>query len=250
MGAEETMKKKIVGIIILMFLTTSVVSAATVPMKQIRPPDVSVNLLPEPVLFDWGVDQEQTENCGHGIALTAPWTYAQSFTPTKEKLTAVRLHIFKYGTPPTAHLTVSIRDNLTQGNLATKTIDMSKVTIDISGKWVLFDFEDISVTPGGQYFIVCSGDIGNDTNAYCWFYNNEDTYSGGEAWIKPDDSSPWSNFTHGGFNPDDFCFKTYFKKPLDISASTRSEHLLHSWLISLWGRFPSALPMLRHLTGY
>jgi hypothetical protein len=244
------MKKKFVALVLLMFLMTSMVSAATVTIKQIRQPAVSVALVSDPVLFDWGVDQEQTENCGHGIVLTAPLAYAQSFTPTKEKLTAVRLHIFRYGSPPAARLTVSIRDNLTQGNLATKTIDTSKVSIESSGKWVLFDFEDISVTPGNLYFIVCSGDLGNSTNAYCWFYNNEDTYPGGEAWIKPDDASIWTNFTHGGFNPDDFCFKTYFRRPLDISAPTYNVHLLSSWLCSLWERFPDVFPMLRYLMRY
>ena len=214
-----------------------------------NPTEASETVLYHPILLNWGVDQEQTDNCGHGLILTSPWTYAQSFTPTKEKLTAVRLYIFKYGAPQDIQVTISIRDNLTHGDLATKTIDTGEVTIKSTGTWTLFDFEDISVTPGTIYFIVCSGNLGDDTNAYCWFYNNEDTYIGGEAWIKPDQDSIWTNFSHGGFNPDEFCFKTYFKKPLDISTSTTNENLVNPWFLSILERFPNAFPILRHLLG-
>jgi hypothetical protein len=211
---RKYMKKKLVGIFLLMLMTTPVISAFSIRDSvtiQEKPFDTTRY---QPILLNWGVDQEQIENCGHGIILAHPLTYAQSFTPTKEKLTAVRLHIFRYGAPPEiTQITVSIRDNLTNPDLATKTIDTSEITFKETGTWVLFNFQDISVTPGNTYFIVCSGNNGDENNAYCWFYNNENTYSGGQAWIKPDEYSIWTNFTHGGFNPDDFCFKTYFRKP-------------------------------------
>jgi hypothetical protein len=241
-----------------MLVTTTVVSATTTNVKETTQTIASEAVLYQPTLFNWGVDQEQTENCGHGITLTTPWTYAQSFTPTKEKLTAVRLYIFKYGNPPEpVHITVTIRDNLTQADLTTKTIDTSNVSIGIGNKakWVLFDFEDITLTPGSKYFIVCSGDAGDDTNAYCWFYNNEDTYIRGEAWIKPDENSVWTNFSHGGFNPDDFCFKTYFRKPFGGSIANTNEVALQSSytrpMLLFWEqfieRFPNASLILRHL---
>lgn len=231
------MRKKSIGILILMLMTAPLVSATTTNLTEIQT-KASQTVLFQPILLNWGVDQEQTENCGHGIILTIPWTYAQRFTPAKEKLTAVRLHIFKYGAPPGVQITVSIRENLTSSNLATKTIDASDITIESTGTWVLFDFEDITVTPGSTYFIVCSGSAGDETNAYCWFYNNEDTYSGGEAWIKPDEVSVWTNFTHGGFNPDDFCFKTYFRKPFGGSIWSWEQFIK---------RFPTVLPELKNL---
>jgi hypothetical protein len=113
----------------------------------------------EPIIFDWGVDQKNTQHSGFGITLHPPQSHAQSFTPTKDKLTAVSLYLFKGITPPEpVHITVSIRDNLTGSNLVTKTINTSVVTITKSPQWVLFDFEDISITPEITYYIVCSVD--------------------------------------------------------------------------------------------
>jgi hypothetical protein len=160
---EENMKKKFVGIVVLMLVATTVVSATNINVKETIQTKASGAILycnntivdSQSTLFEWGVDQEQTDNCGHGIALTPPGIYAQSFTPTKDKLTAVRLYIFKYGSPPEpVHITVSIRDNLTQADLTTKTIDTSTVSIGIGkkAKWVLFDFDDITLTPGQYIF--------------------------------------------------------------------------------------------------
>lgn len=91
------MKRKIVALVVLMLVATSVVSATNINVKKSN--NVSVNSEPyEPGLFEWGVDQKQTKTSGYGITLIPPETNAQSFTPTKDKLTAVRLYIFKAGT--------------------------------------------------------------------------------------------------------------------------------------------------------
>lgn len=252
------MKSKLGGIIVLMLVTTTIASATNISTQQTIQTKASnavwscdnIIVDSQPTLFDRGVDQQQTENCGHGIILTPPWTYAQSFTPTKEKLTAVRLYLFKYGAPPEpVIITVAIRDNLTHADLATTTVDTSVVSIGIGtkAKWVLFDFDDITVTPGSKYFIVCSGSAGSNTNAYCWFYNNVDTYPRGEAWIKPDNNTVWAPVPHGGYNPDDFCFKTYFLKPFGGSAPTINGKLMSPWLLSLLERFPDSFSIMRHL---
>lgn len=240
------MKRKIISSLLLILIATTTVSAtlsnqdtiaSNILEKAVSFSDRTIQY--RPTLLEWGVDQQQTENCGHGIILTPPWTFAQSFTPAQEKLTAVRLRIFKSGAPPAVvHITVSIRDNLTGSDLTTKTIDTSVVRIP-KDNWILFDFPDIVLTPGETYFILCSGDGGNDTNAWCWFYDNEDVYLNGEAWVKPDDYSTWSNFTHGGFNPDDFCFKTYFRKPLGGSIPINVEYGGNLWVMFLLERFPS-----------
>jgi hypothetical protein len=252
------MKGNIITSFLLITLLTTTVTATSITPQNTLSLNISENTalfstrIPQyhPTLFDWGVDQQHTENCGHGIILTPPWTFAQSFIPTKNKLTAVRLHIFKYGTPPAVvHLTVSIRDNLTGSDLTSKTIDTSLANIP-KNNWILFDFQDIPLTPGDTYYILCSGDGGNDTNAWCWFYNNEDTYTNGEAWVKPDEYSLWSNFTHGGFNPDDFCFKTYFRKPFGGSVPLQYENPINPLILSLHERFPHAFPILRHTRGY
>ena len=220
------MKKKIVAIVILMLVATTVVSATNINVKETIQTKASGDVLYcnnkietfQPALFDWwNVDQKQTHQDSAGMQLRPPSTCAQGFTPTKDKLTAVSLYIFKHGTPPDpVQITVSIRDNLTGPDLATKTIDTSVVTID-KYKWVLFDFEDISITPDNPYFIICSGNAGDNTNVYCWFFSDNDIYSRGEAWYKATETADWITLKDAGFGAD-FCFKTYFRKPLDISV--------------------------------
>jgi len=252
------MKEKIVALVVLMLVATSVVSATNLGKTNRQTAGFGVSTcagntikLSEPTAFDWGVDQKQTTSSGYGITLIPPETNAQSFTPTKDKLTAVSLRIFKHATPPEpVHITVSIRDNLTGPDLATKTIDTSKVTIKSSGSWVLFDFEDIATTPGVKYYIVCSGDAGDATNAYCWIYSANDTYAGGEAWYKATAGSSWIKWPTGPQNPADFCFKTYFRKPITGSIPFINENLVTPQFLTLFERFPHAFPILRHLLGY
>jgi len=204
----------------------------------------------EPTLFDWGVDQENTHNSGLGITLHPPEKHAQGFTPTKDKLTAVSLYLFQGVTPPDpVHISVSIRDGLNGTDLVTKTISTSEVAISKTGQWVLFDFDDISITPQKPYFIVCSVDAGSTSNAYCWLFANNDTYSGGRAWFQDNATAPWTWWPSGSMYPVDFCFKTYFRKPLDSPALKDSTCLFIPWLGSILKQFPVAFPRLRYLVG-
>ena len=246
------MKHKFVGLVIFMLVATTVVSATNINVKENSQTIASGvgDMLPYIPGLNWGVDQKQTWTDHYGMILMSPTSFAQSFTPTKDTLTAVSIAMFKHGTPPEPVLiTVSIRDNLTGSDLATKTIDTSVITIGKNGKWVLFDFEDISITPDSSYFIVCSGNASNATNAHCWFYSNNSTYTRGAAWIKFDDYSGWMTLNETGYGAD-FCFKTYFRKPLDISVPINNEYLVNPGLLSILERFPHALPILRQLMEY
>jgi hypothetical protein len=219
---NKSMKNKIVGIVILMLVATTVASATNINVKKDIYTVASGGVLPNVPGLNWGVDQKQTWTDNYGMILMPPSSFAQSFTPTKDKLTAVSIAMFKYGTPPEpVHITVSIRDNLTGLDLVNKTIDTSVVTIGNKAKWVLFDFEDITVTPDSTYFIICSGNAGDDTNGYCWLFSNNDTYTNGEAWMKV---TNWGTLEHAGYGAD-FCFKTYFRKPLDSSVSTNDVNI-------------------------
>ncbi len=246
------MKQKFIEIVIFMLLTTTMVSAINI--KEIQN-DQTIqsddgNTLPYIPGLNWGVDQKQTWTDRYGMIFMSPTAFAQSFTPTKETLTAVARAIFKHGTPikPT-QITVSIRKNLTDSDLTTKTINTSSLNIDKYGKWVIFDFEDLSITPGTPYFIICSGNGDNATNAYCWFYSNNSTYDPGQAWIKYDNYSGWITLKEIGYGAD-FCFKTYFKKPLDSPIAINNENLLNLKVFSLFTRYPLAFPLLRNLLGY
>jgi len=225
------MKRKIVGIAVLMLVATAVVSATNINIKENN--NKIVNSGPyESTLFGWwGVDQKQTHQDGAGfwIVPIQTQTMAQSFTPTKDKLTAVSLYIFKYNaTPDPVLITVSIRDNLTGSDLATKIIDTSVVTIINKGSWVLVDFEDISITPGSTYFIVCSGNKNFTTGVYCWFFAYNNTYIKGEGWIKQGETADWVTLNDFGYQEADMCFKTYFRKPLDISSVPQNNKMMQS----------------------
>ena len=234
------MRNKIIGIVVLMLVATTVVSATNINVNETYQ---TKSILPG---LNYGVDQKQDWLDGYGLSLNPPYAQAQSFTPTKNTLTAVSLALFKYGTPSEpVEITVLIRESLTGSNLATKTIDTSVVTIS-KARWVLFDFEDISVTPGSKYFIICSGNGGNDTNAYCWGYTTErDKYANGDAWGKDNETSNWYMYMGNALEPDDFCFKTYYKKPI-----SSNENLINPVFYFILERAPNTFPLLRQLMGY
>ncbi len=228
MEGGKNMKKKIVGIVVFMLVATTVASATTINVNETNQTNTSREMTSlsntlngyQPTPLNWGVDQKQTHTDGSGLTLYPPEINAQSFTPVKDKLTAVSLWLFKYASPPEPNLiTVVIRDNLTGPDLATKTIDTSVVTIASKGTWVVFDFDDIAVTPETTYYIVCTGTAGDPGNAYCWLFSANDTYTRGEAWYKANANYPW-NINHA---IGDFCFKTYFRRPLGESVSTNNE---------------------------
>jgi hypothetical protein len=249
------MKKKIVGMVVLMLVATAVVSATDINVKKDNRTATSMDVLscnnkidtylPQPEIpgLNWGVDQKQTSHVGYGWTLIQPYSYAQSFTPTKDKLTAISIGLFKAGSPPEpVEFTVSIRDNLSGPDLVTTTKDTTEDPID-SAEWILFDFGDISITPGSIYYIVVSGNGGNNTNAYCWLFSAIDLYPQGNLWTN--ETGHW--VTNSRL---DFCFKTYFRKPLDIPVLKNNENLINPWFLSIAERFPNAFPILRHLMGY
>jgi hypothetical protein len=250
---NKSMKNKIVGIVILMLVATTVASATNINVKKDIYTVASGGVLPNVPGLNWGVDQKQTWNDKYGMTIYPSLSFAQSFTPTKEKLTAVSVAMFKYGTPPEpVEITVSIRDNLAGSDLATKTIDTSVDPIGTKPVWILFDFEDISINPGSTYYIVVSANAGNNTDSYCWSYSSvNDKYTTGEAWIQT--TLGWNTLkqVEPNTHPNtDFCFKTYFRKPLDISVPINNENPINPWLHSILERFPNSFPILRHLLGF
>jgi hypothetical protein len=204
----------------------------------------------EPTSFDWGVDQKNTQNSGLGITLHPPEKHAQGFTPTKDKLTAVSLYLFQGVTPPDpVHITVTIRDNLTGSDMTGITLNTSKLGISKTGQWVLFDFGDISTTPGKMYYIVCSVDAGSPSHAYCWLFANNDTYPGGKAWFQDNASAPWNWWPSGSMYPVDFCFKTYFRKPITSPVLVQGEHHQPLWLSWILQRFTAVFTKSQHFPG-
>jgi len=112
------------------------------------------------------LDQQQKYHSGYLIS----GTYAQSFRPTLEILTRVKLWLIKGG----GGLTISIRQNLLGEDLTSLYLLESEI---ISREWTEFDFPDIVVIPEQTYYIVYEPDY----KCY-WEIHSRDPYERGFAW--------------------------------------------------------------------
>jgi hypothetical protein len=156
------------------------------------------------------IDQQQLTDCGWGVSVYSRHWEAQSFTPTLETLTKVRVHFFKsaYHVPSGINLTVHIRSSLTGDDLAILSKDASEIPQE--SRWVEFDFPDITVIPGNTYYIICEANGGTSLENYCWLFDKNNVYKGGDAWKSNDSGATWSLREDP---PDwvglDYCFITY-----------------------------------------
>ena len=133
---------------------------------------------------------------------------------------------FKFNEPPIdTTITVHIRDGLNGFDIATASIDADSWKFKQNkGKWALFDFDDIEVTPEESYYIVCTADKGsfdpedgNNTHTYCWFFDVGNKYNRGIAFQYNDTSQTWDNLEDPWNDPEyteiDFAFITYYQEP-------------------------------------
>ncbi len=116
-----------------------------------------------------GLDQKQTD-VNDEIILIEPSAggimvydkVAQSFIPSLDKLSRIKLMIQKEGNPN--EINVAIRNNLNGNNLTI--ISKPSEEIPDEAEQVEFDFSDIDVVPGNTYYIVISSDGGDLYNHY------------------------------------------------------------------------------------
>jgi hypothetical protein len=191
-----------------------------------------------------GSDQTQISTVGVGFSLFD--MYAQEFRPSRETLTAVALWLFNHYSPKGTTITVSIRDNLRGTDLTTKSIKVTSFNIKGSGSWVLFDFDDINVIPGEQYYILCVADKGYINRTYNWFFDIDDKYSRGVGWLFNESEDKWIELANPWnstfFKNYDFCFITYYQEP-KYKANINPFNMLIYWLIE-W------LPFLESFIQY
>jgi len=225
---EVKMKTKIICILIITILITTALPTLGVKLSQ-------TEYEKPPALQNGGVDQEQTTHSGYGMVLSPPEINAQSFKPTKENLTNVQLWIFKYSNPPAGvEITVSIRDDLEGADLTTATVNADDVGIKRDGTWVMFDINDIIVTPEETYYIVCyASDGGIEGNCYCWFFGFDNPYTRGDGWMFNNTAGKWITLWEWlDFDPEypepDFCFKTYHKISRDKTINKSLQQFLQS----------------------
>lgn len=114
---------------------------------------------------------------------------AQSFIPSANILTKVKLNVQKlpYGTD--TPLIVSIKENLSGDDLTSVSVP-ANYFLGGSHAIVEFDFDDVSVTPGKTYYIVCKTYGESWSGIYRLMVNHSDTYGGGELYMCYG-SDPW-----------------------------------------------------------
>ncbi len=152
------------------------------------------------------LDQQQIYYSNGCWAVEAPCVLAQSFRPTLNVLTRVRLYGWRNELPPN-NLIVSIRNIYSGKDLTSVIIDNSDIP-KFYPDWFYADFPDINVVPESTYYIVCTTTSGVFRDPFFWWcYANgessDDLYNRGDMWLRC--SCPgWSKQELS-----DFCFKTY-----------------------------------------
>ena len=237
--------KKIISLVVVGVLLLGVLSAsATIGRRNKILLNAGGNEISSASAYQDELDQfqlDQTE--GYGIPVGAVHIpdppinlnvqVAQSFIPTKKILTRAELLVGKNFTASHPYV-LAIREELTEENIVEINVNPDQfVTENFS--WLEFDFEDIFVTVGQIYYIVCYTENITD-NWYAWAANNiSESYQDGCAWVSIDDGNTWTNDSyeaqnnelkryHGAQiigrddNSSDMCFKTY-----GIEATTELE---------------------------
>ena len=158
------------------------------------------------------LDQQQTTQETSAV-LSGTYSWAQSFKPTLGTLTRIELFLSKWGEQEHDDIQVHIRKSLTGSNLASGSIAPYQVktgTFD----WIEVDFEDITVTSGLTYYIICETTGGYPADpdySYSWGCSESDVYSDGDGWLGTGGSwNKWSPLM-------DMCFKTYGILSLEIT---------------------------------
>ena len=184
-----------------------------------------------------GKDQQQNK---HGIRGYGAWhgiQLAQSFKPSMNTLTKVSLLLFKYGEPK--GLWVSIRNDLNDSDLTTAYISGDEISNKVLGIWYEFNFPEIDVIPGENYYIICSLEGRISGSAIFWVYGNNNPYSDGQPWYNY--NWTWEEFNIPDTNNADFCFKTYHAKSKTKAINTP--------FLTFLENHPNLFPLLRQILG-
>ena len=135
------------------------------------------------------------------LASNKNYIMVQSFKPTKNLLTRVELMAGKNSTT-TYDFTVAIRDDLNGSDLTSISVPAESFPAE-NFSWIEFDFNDIMVTPGQNYYIV-SSTVNATDNWYAWGLNLSNAYPNGTVYWTINNGANWTN------EPTlDMTFKTY-----------------------------------------
>jgi len=200
------MDKRIISffiIIIFLFTTFNVIG-----MKEDLKRYTNINLLtPSP---DDEEDQFQKIDDHNLVYISDIQMVSQSFVPAKKYLSRVELKLFQGVYSSNSDLIVSIRDEVDGSDLTyikVKSVDIP-TSENFSSFWVEFDFSDISVTIGDEYYIVSRIAYNDLFFGYAWAtcMNSDtvDNYPNGSMWSNVlDENYGWI------ISLNDTCFTTY-----------------------------------------
>ncbi len=199
--------KKLYPIFIVGILILGSIGASATSIFNIEKRHVWSNIEIPKISGNDELDQSQLEMdffAPVGNIFLAPeinYISAQSFIPTKNILTRVEILTGK-NSSATHDFTLAIRDDL-PGYDITKLSLPPEDFVTENFSWLEFDFDDISVTPGITYYIVCYTADEPD-NWYAWGAQLSDVYPNGTVWWSEDDGTSWEEDQDA-----DLTFKTY-----------------------------------------
>ena len=138
-------------------------------------------------------------------ALDGDWAGAQNFTPTYNTFAYAEIYLRKFGTPE-FNLTVELRENHLQGTLI-DTLSFTPGEVPSGWEWFQLNFEDTSVEPDTNLFIVIPPAPSGVTTSfgYEWGYAFGDQYADGSFWFTRDGGGLWRDLPIMY----EFTFKTY-----------------------------------------
>lgn len=242
------MNKKIFGIFIVTLLISTTMTTIATNVNKNNYSESRI-IKPNDIPDEWleGADQYQTDDYRYGMVISPTYHVAQAFKPNKTDLTAVALYFFSIDAPFGIEITVSIRESLDGVDLTTSTIQGNIIRLKRGGTWIMFDFDDITVTPEETYYIVCFASGGEVNHSYCWFFDVGNKYNRGIAWGSEDSGEIWIDLEDPGWDPLfvelDLCFITYFQEPPKLKA----KHIMCSIFEELLKVFPLFERLLLHL---
>lgn len=153
------------------------------------------------------IDQYQKKYLSTGMLLCQRFSWAQSFIPIMDTLTKIKIKIDRFGNGNSSVI-LSIREHLKGPDLTSVTISYDSIPSS-NIEWISFDFPDIKLKPGTQYYIVISteGESDGVNSSYTWYgSNNSYSYENGEIWIYWSNSDIWERW-----NPSvDGSFMTFY----------------------------------------
>jgi len=148
--------------------------------------------------FGWLIEldiNQSTHDRGFPIrhAADGDWAGAQNFLPTLKTLTKAEIYLRKFGTPE-FNLTVELCEDTIDGQVI-DTLIFTPEEVPSTWTWLELDFNDVTVTPGVDYFIKCPPAPSGVTTSfgYEWGYAFGNQYDDGSFWFTRDGGNLWRN---------------------------------------------------------